>query len=90
MATNSLIHADIFFFISTIALVVVSIGLIIALVYSIKILKNVSDISAKVKEEGERIVSDVRELRHVLRNEGLKWKGVAGLIRGFFGTRKKD
>lgn len=90
MPNETLIHADIFFFISTIALVLVGAGIVIALVYAIKILKNIKyisdrvrDISDKIKEESVEIMADVKTLRKNLRDEGLKWKGVIDLIRNF-------
>jgi hypothetical protein len=84
MQNTSFIHADIFFFVSTIALVVVSIGIIVALVYGIKILRNVRDFTNIAKEEGYDLLRDLRDLRSVLRDEGVKWKSVVDLIRGFF------
>lgn len=84
MPNASLIHADIFFFISTIALALISVGIIIVLVYAIKIIRNVSDISDKVKAESAELVADLRKLRASLRDEGVKWKHVVDLVRTFF------
>jgi predicted RNase H-related nuclease YkuK (DUF458 family) len=84
MANESLVHADIFFFVSTMALVVISIGIGIALFYAIRILRTVRDIAEKVQEESEQAISDLRKLRHELRDEGMKWKHVADLTRHFF------
>lgn len=97
MPNESLIHADAFFFISTIALVVISIGIAVALYYLIKILRNARDVSDRIKAESAEIATDVRKLRAVLRDEGVKWKTVAQMIRAFFmkgatkkTTKKKD
>ena len=84
MGNESLIHADIFFFISTIALVLISIGIIVAIVYVIKILKNVREVTDKIKDESSEIVADLKKLRASLRDEGVKWKHVADLARSFF------
>lgn len=84
MATTSLVHADIFFFISTIALVLISAGLIVALVYGIRILRNIRDITDRAKEESSEIIADLKKLRLALRDEGIKWKHVTTLIRTFF------
>lgn len=89
MENQSLIHADIFFFISTIALFVISVGISIALFYLIKILRNVRDISDKAKIEGVEIIADLKTLRRALRDEGVKWRHVADLIRTFF-TKKSE
>jgi hypothetical protein len=75
---DTLIHANIFFFISSIALVLVSVGIIIALVYVIRILRNVSAVSEKVKEESGEIIDDLKSLRGTIKQEGFKLK--------YFGT----
>jgi hypothetical protein len=84
MPNESLIHADAFFFISTIALVVLSVGAAVALYYLIKILRNARDVSDRIKAESAEIATDVRKLRAVLKEEGVKWKTIAQLIRSFF------
>lgn len=84
MPNESLIHADVFFFISAIATVGISIGIIIALYYLIHILRNVREVSDKVKAEGGELIADLRKLRLALREEGVKWKHVVDLVRGFF------
>ena len=89
MPNESLIHADIFFFISTIALVLISIGVIIASVYVIKILKNVKEVTDKINAESTELVSDLKKLRANLRDEGVKWKHVADLARNFFVRKGK-
>ncbi|HVT75007.1 MAG TPA: hypothetical protein VHD69_01130 [Candidatus Paceibacterota bacterium] len=81
---QSLIHADIFFLVSTVALVLISVGICTALVYAIGILRNVRDMTDKGRAEWDSIVSDSRELRATLRSEGLKWKHVISLVRTFF------
>jgi hypothetical protein len=89
MGNESLIHADIFFFISTIALVAISIGLCVVLYYVWGIVKNVRDISDKVAEESDEIIADVRKLRLSLRDEGVKWGHVLSLVRAFFVRKEK-
>ena len=84
MPNESLIHADIFFLISTIALIVITIGISAALFYGIKILRNVRDITDRAREESYEVLADIQSLRRGLRDEGVKWKHVAGLARGFF------
>lgn len=86
---ESFIHADIFFFISTIALVVITVLLSIAAVYLIRILRDASEVSEKIKEEGGEIAADLKRLRANLRDEGVKWKHVASLARALFGRKAK-
>ncbi len=89
MPNETLIHADIFFFITTIALVVISIGLSISLFYIIKILRNIRDISDKANKESDEIVADIQRLRRAVRDEGVKWKAVSDLVRLFFSRKAK-
>jgi hypothetical protein len=89
MPNESLIHADVFFFIATIAFVIISVGIIIALSYAIRILKIAKDISERVRSESLEILAEVKTLRHALRDEGLKWKHVIDLVRGFFVRKGK-
>jgi hypothetical protein len=84
MPNESLIHADIFFFISTIALVLISAGICVALFYAIRILRDVREFSDLAKAEGVELLADLKKLRANLRDEGIKWKHVAGLVRTFF------
>lgn len=89
MGNESLIHADVFFFISTIALVVISIGLCIVLYYVWGIARNIRDISDRVAEESDEIIDDMRRLRMSLRDEGVKWRHVLSLVRAFFVKKEK-
>lgn len=84
MPNETLIHADIFFFVSTIALVLITAGIVIAFVYVIRILKDVQEMTEKGKHEWDEIVADSRKLRSALRDEGMKWKHVVDLVRNFF------
>ncbi len=82
--TQSFIHADIFFFVATIALALISLGIVIAFVYAIGILRNVRDMTDRARQEWDEIVSDSRKFRGALRDEGMKWKHVVDLVRNFF------
>lgn len=86
---NQLIHADIFFFVATISLILISIGIVTAFIYAIGILKNVRDITDKAKQEWDEIIIDSQKLRSALRDEGMKWKHIVDVVRAFF-MRGKD
>lgn len=88
---QTIIHADIFFFISSVALVFLTLGLLIALFYGIKILRDVAHISKVVKEEGTEIVSDVREIRGKLKERVSSVTSNFEVIKSLFGalTRRK-
>lgn len=86
---DTLIHADIFFFVTTIAVIVVAMALAIALVYLVRILNDVKRIAEQVREETVLFREDIRDLRGQVRNEGFKLRGFLDLITGFFGKKKK-
>ncbi len=85
---NTLIHADIFFFISTIALIVISLCVTVILVYAIIIIRDFSHIARKVKEESMEIIEDVRMVRGDMKRDGFRF---TQLIRFFsrFGKKRR-
>jgi hypothetical protein len=92
---QTLVHADIFFFISTIALVVLSVLLSIGLYYAIGVLRDVKEVSAKLKKASVDIEKDLEGFRNDLKAKGNKVSGVADMVLGFVaraltpGTRKR-
>lgn len=73
---ETLIHADVFFFISTIALVIVTIALLIALFYIIKLVRNIERISESLKEGAEEVGEQIRD------------KGIASFVLGLAHHKK--
>lgn len=67
---QTLIHADIFFFITSVAVVIVTILAIIAAVYVIYILRTIKQISQIIRDQGDRVSEDIDELRDIVRHEG--------------------
>jgi hypothetical protein len=68
---TEIIHADIFFFITAIAVVVVSIGLLIALYYVIDILRDVRVVMKKVRKASDELEQDFEDLRANIKKEGV-------------------
>ena len=62
--------------------------LVVALVYAIRILRDVKDISKVVKEESEKIKDDVAHFRASAYEEGAKVKHLFGFLSALF-TRKE-
>jgi hypothetical protein len=65
---DTLIHADAFFFIASIAFIIVTVLLVIALIYIIGLLKNVRRITDKLEgdieiigDEAKEMISDMRQ-----------------------------
>jgi len=63
---------DIFFVVTTVAVVVMTILLVAVLIRVLRILKNIEDISLMVEEEGEHFREDIAELRAGIKREGVK------------------
>ncbi len=85
---ESLIKADIFFFVTTIAVVCLSAACIVISVYLVKILRQIHEISDKVKSETNNIVGDIRDLRAAVREEGSKLKLISELLTQFMPKKK--
>lgn len=86
---DTLIHADIFFFITTIAVVFFTIGFIIFAVYFVRILDDLNHISKKMRVEGDKIIEDVETLREKAKEEGAKVKTLLDLFLELFTRRQK-
>ncbi|MDB5239246.1 MAG: hypothetical protein JWO00_581 [Candidatus Parcubacteria bacterium] len=78
---NTLIHADIFFFITTICIVVLTILAIVAWIYIIKILANVKKLTDKARIEGEFIIEELGDLRERLHTQSFGARALFRFVR---------
>ncbi len=85
---NTLIHADVFFFVTTIAVVVVGIAFTVVLIYVAKILSDFKKITAQVHEETVLFREDLRDLRGEVRREGFKLFRLAEFWKKIFQRKK--
>jgi hypothetical protein len=74
---ETLAKADIFFVVTTAAIVFGAIALVIIAAYVVRILRDVKRISRVVKDETEGIAGDIDDLRLKFRSEG-----IGALLRG--------
>lgn len=81
---NNLIHADIFFFITTIAVVILAILVSILIYYIVKIAKNLASITETVRKEGENVAGDIAAFREKVRQDRDNMKGLGGFVRKVF------
>ena len=79
---DTLVQADIFFFITSIAIVVVTIAILIAFFFLIQILRDVRYTSKRIREESDKILSDVGDLRAFLKKEGKRALNIKDLVSG--------
>lgn len=78
---NTLVHADIFFFISTIGFIVLFALGVVLLVYVIGILRQIRKITAKIGDNVEDISDEAKEFVYDLR--------ASAIYRMLFGRKKK-
>ncbi|MBP9760110.1 MAG: hypothetical protein KBD24_01950 [Candidatus Pacebacteria bacterium] len=85
---GSFLKMDVFFFVTTIVVLVVGILFAIFMYYLIRVVRDVSEITARVKVEAHDIVEDVRDMREGIK-EGISsartyTKAIAGasIVRG--------
>jgi uncharacterized protein YoxC len=84
---NELVHADIFFFITAVAVMLITSVLVVALVYVIYILRDVRAIVARMRRASESIESDLTILRQEVMQENMKARALVAVVLGFI-TRK--
>ena len=86
---TTLFKADIFFFITSAVVIALGIGLVIVLIYLIRILRNVKDISETVKEESAAVAGDISHLRSTVKS-GRLLAGLFLFIKRMFGRKSKN
>lgn len=90
---NEFLKMDIFFVVSTIAVVVVSVLVAYALIRILRILRSVEQISETVSDEAVLVRADVAQLRHNVRQEGFKLKHMSRFAQAaakrFMGSKSK-
>lgn len=82
---ETFLKADIFFAITAVAVVVLSVLVGVAVVYLIRILKNVREISDTAKREAHLIATDIDELRTGVKTKGSRLKSLFN-----FGAKMKS
>lgn len=90
---DDFLKMDIFFGVTTVAIVVVSILLALVLIRLLRILKTVDEVSEIVQEEAEDIRDDLREARANVKVTVAQASSMLGMLTGFVkprGRRKKS
>jgi hypothetical protein len=88
MNIEQIAQSNIFFFVTTISVVVLSVLLAIILIQLIRILRTVKEVSDTVREESKNIISDVSFLRNTFKEKSKAFASVATLA-GVMGAIKK-
>jgi len=85
---DTLIHADVFFFVTTVMIVIVGIAFTIALIYLATVLSDIKEISKQVKEETILFREDIGNLRSDIRQEGFRVERFLMFFRNLFKKNK--
>jgi hypothetical protein len=81
---SSFIHADIFFYITTIAVVIFTVLLIILFFYIIKIARHLEKTASKIRKESERVIEDISFVRESIEDQGGRALSFAKFLFGSF------
>lgn len=84
---DTLIHADIFFFVTTIAVIVLTLLLIVVLIYLIMALRRIKTIAEQIRDETILFREDIHDLRASVQKEGFKLKSLFDFGYSFFKRR---
>ena len=84
---DTIIHADIFFFITACAVVVLTIILGIILIYGVFVAKNVHYIVSKVKKESDNISDDIYNVRLKIKEQSTKILALMAFLKNMAGMR---
>ena len=86
---NTLIHADIFFFVTTIWVIIISAIIAVILWNVVYIVRDLRHISRKIREGGDALSGDLHDLHTVLRAEGAKANSIYKYFKHLFVKRKE-
>lgn len=87
---ETLIKADVFFFITSIFVVFLTVGFSIALIYIIPILKDMRHLSALAREKGDELADDLDDIRNAVKEEGMKARSILDYFLSLFVKRQKS
>ena len=80
---DDFLKMDIFFGVTTVAVVVVSVLLALVLIRLLRILKTVDEVSEIVQGEAEEIRDDIREVRANVKAEAVRAGQMLSMLTGF-------
>lgn len=85
---EGILRSEVFFFVTTISVAILTVLLAIALIYGIKILKDLKHIAKIAKDEGEEFLRDAREMREEVKGNLGRFISIIGTLLAF-GVKKK-
>ena len=86
---NDFYQMHVFFFISSVGFALLTLVLVVALIYIIKILRDIKYISQKAKNEADILSGELSELRQNVREQGAKLKYFTSFFNSVYKKSKK-
>ncbi len=86
---DSLVHADIFFFITSIAVLLGGLLLCVLIIYGILIFRDIRSISQNVKRETELLAMDIDAAREHIKEHGMQFTSIFGFLKDIFSKKRK-
>ncbi len=83
---ESIAKSDMFFFVTTIAVIIVTLVLVVALAYVIRIASDIKYIAKRAKQETDEIADDLKTARETLKSKG---KTIATILSSLWILRSK-
>ncbi len=77
----TILKSDIFFFVTTISVIIITLGLAIGLIYLIKILHTIKRISQRAEDTANLVADDIVELRNTIKDEGFSPKRILSFFK---------
>jgi len=79
---DSLLKSDVFFFITSVAVVLIALIFTISLIYLVRILRIIKRISERAEKTATMVADDVVELRNSIKEDGISPKRILNFFRG--------
>ncbi|PIR45279.1 MAG: hypothetical protein COV10_00120 [Candidatus Vogelbacteria bacterium CG10_big_fil_rev_8_21_14_0_10_51_16] len=86
---EAIARSDVFFFVTTISVILVTACVLAVLIYLAGILRNIKSLSDLVKEEGELIRQDITDARMNVRERGFELRILSTLFNSFIKRRRE-
>jgi uncharacterized protein YoxC len=80
---DELLQTNVFFLITSVAVVVLTIGFSVLLYYLIPLVRDARDVMAKIVLAAQEIEEDFEQLKEAAEEEGAKTKAIADVVLGF-------
>jgi hypothetical protein len=87
--TDPFYRQDIFFYVTTIAVVVMGLLASILIAYFISIFRDIKYITKKARQQSDLIADDINSLREDIKSQGFKWSFLGNFFQKVYQKRNK-